>query len=161
MLKDVIYLLCIYSCIGSELLRAIFPFTLLDYSGLSILFNDLVHAWCDGWHIVSDSCCCFLVFFGIVFESDLKIGILLWSTKCWFVVNDYLIPEFGRRNSVSFSTSAKQSSWVLIFAWLCARTDFSTVSSRYVERCYLFTVHIFMYWQWIVKSYISIYFIRL
>ena len=30
----------------------------------------------------------FLVFFCIVFESDLKIGILLWTTKCWFVVND-------------------------------------------------------------------------
>ena len=31
MLKDVsIHLLCIYSCIGSEVLRAIFPFTLLD-----------------------------------------------------------------------------------------------------------------------------------
>ena len=29
-LKDVIQLLCIYSCIGSEVLRAIFPFTLLD-----------------------------------------------------------------------------------------------------------------------------------
>ena len=30
MLKDVIHLLCIYSCIGSEVLRDIFLFTLLD-----------------------------------------------------------------------------------------------------------------------------------
>ena len=59
-----------------------------------------------------------------------------------------------------FSTPAKQGSWVLIFAWLCGRTDFSTISCRSVERCCLLTVHIFIYWQWIIKSNISFYFIR-
>ena len=71
------------------------------------------------------------------------------------------IPELGSRNSVSFSTPFKQGSSVFIFAWLCWRTHFSTVLCRYVERCYSFIVHIFMYWQWSVKSYISIYFIRI
>ena len=56
------------------------------------------------------------------------------------------------------ASQARQFSF--IFAWLCWRTHFSTVLYRYVERCYSFIVHIFMYWQWSVKSYISIYFIR-
>ena len=43
-----------------------------------------------------------------------------------------LIPELGRRNSVSFSMPVKQGSSVFIFAWLCRRTHFSTVSCRYV-----------------------------
>ena len=47
MLKDVIHLLCIYSCIGSEFIRAIFPFTLLDvYSGLSMTW--FAHNATDG-----------------------------------------------------------------------------------------------------------------
>ena len=78
-------------------------------------------------------------------------GVLIWVMR---------VDTRARRNSVSFSTPVKQGSSVFIFAWLCWRTHFSTVSCRYVERCYSVTVHIFMYWQWSVKSYISNYFIR-
>ena len=78
-------------------------------------------------------------------------GVLIWVMR---------VDTRARRNSVSFSTPVKQGSSVFIFAWLCWRTHFSTVSCRYIEKCYSVTVHIFLYWQWSVKSYISIYFIR-
>ena len=71
MLKDIIHLSCIYSCIGSEVLRAVFPFTLLDllwFQCQYFLMTWFAHNATDG--------ILFWPFFGIVFESDLKICII-------------------------------------------------------------------------------------
>ena len=67
MLKDIIHLSCIYSCIGSEVLRAVFPFTLLDllwFQCQYFLMTWFAHNATDG--------ILFWPFFG-VFEFDLKI----------------------------------------------------------------------------------------